>query len=600
MYPRDKFTRSAPDGPRRNTRSLMTMAATLSIAAMALAGCSSINGAAASSSVINTEISAETASFFNSDKVHEISVEADEDELQSLLEAYESDQSKEWISVNVTIDGQTFKNVGLRLKGNSTLRQADTSSDPQDLPWQIRLDKFVDGQSYAGRSQFVIRTNTSETSLNEAVALALLGEAGLATEHAAATRFTLNGSDAQLRLVIDNPSDEYYSSEMFSGEGITYKADSTGDYSYRGENGSDYATAFSVEAGADDLTPIAEFLDFVNNSSDEDFAAQLSEHLDVDQFATYLAMQDLVSNSDDIDGPGNNSFLRYDTASGTMTVVAWDQNLSYGGMGGGGMGAGGFGGQGGAPGGDNAGGGRGFDTDSMLERFLPDDADLDAAKTLIAKGELPEGAALPEGTTLADGTTLLDVLKQLAEGEMPTGLNIQGMMGQGPAQGGDMPQMPEGQAPGADAGTGTPDTQADGTTQEEGTTDANTGTEAQGGRMGGGSKSNALVTRFLANEDFKAQYEQAKTDLTAKLYDSGTAQKILDTWSALLTSEAGDMVDADTVSTEAAKISAFFTADSTSGADQSTGQVPGQAPGRGTKEEESTEGSASPSTPEQS
>ena len=556
MYPRDKFTHSAPDGPRRGARNLMTMAATLSIAAMTLAGCSPVPGAQATDGIVNTQVSAETASFFNSDSVHEINVEADEQDVAAALEAYESEQSKEWISATVTIDGTVFQNAGLRLKGNSTLRQADTGSDPQDLPWQIRLDKFVDGQSYAGRTQFVVRTNTSQTSLNEAVALALLGEAGLATEQAAATRFTLNGSAAQLRLVIDNPSDELYSAAVFTGEGITYKADSSGDYSYRGASGSDYDSAFSVESGAEDLTPIAEFLDFVNNSSDADFAAQLAEHLDVDQFATYLAMQDLVANSDDIDGPGNNSFLRYDTSSGTMTVVAWDQNLSFGGMGG----------MGGARGGADGPVGSGPGTNAMLERFLPAGADVQAATAQITQGILPEGAALPEGMKLTGDTTLLQVLQQLAKGEMPAGLSPQ-----------------DGQRPGQQDAGGSADPEAQGDGQGD----------LQAGRPRA-ANDNPLVTRFLANTDFSAKVEQAKTELTAKLYDSGAAQQILDTWSALLTSQAGDLVDADTVASEAEAISAYFTKDTGSGASQAPGLVPGQAPQRGSRQDEATQNTADP------
>lgn len=548
MYQPDKYTHSSPSGPARSPHSLMTLVASLSIAAMALAGCSTAPGAqgAGGTGVVNTAVSTETSSFFNTNKVHEISIEAEAQDVEDLLAAYETDQSKKWITATATIDGTTFSNIGLRLKGNSTLRQADTGSNPQELPWQIRLDKYVDGQSYSGRTQFVVRASSTETALNEAVALALLGEAGLATEHAAATRFTFNGSDATLRLVIDNPSDELYSAETFSGEGITYKADSSGDYSYRGANGSDYASAFSVESGAKDLAPVAEFLDFVNNSSDEDFAAKLSEHLDVEQFAAYLAMQDLVANTDDIDGPGNNSYLRYDAASGTMTVVAWDQNLSFGGMGGA---------MGGPGGGETADGtqpdaaqpdGGAFGADSMLQRFLPDGADVDAAKEQLAQGKLPAGAALPEGMGLSDGTTLLEVLTQLAEGQKPAGLELQDM--KAPA-------------------------------------------EAPEGGAGPASKGNLLVTRFLATEEFSAAVASAKSELSGKLYDSGAAQKILDTWSALLTSQAGDLVDANTVASEAEAIGAYFTGNAAAG----NGQAPGHAPQRGPREEDSANESAAPS-----
>ncbi|UYQ78715.1 CotH kinase family protein [Glutamicibacter sp. JL.03c] len=591
------------DSPRHRAQSprhfgsrsprVMTAVASLSVAALALAGCTN---AASAQSVVNTEISTETATFFNADSVHEISVTAEPDDITAALKAYAADGTKDWISADITIDGTTFKNVGMKLKGNSTLRGADESSDAATLPWILRLDKFEANQSYSGRTEFVIRTNSSESSLNEAVALDLLGEAGLATEHAAATRFSLNGSDAELRLVIDNPSDELYSDETFEGDGITYKADADGDYSYRGDAASDYESAFEVESGADDLTPVATFLDFVNNSSDEDFSSKLSDYLDTDQFATYLAMQDLVSNTDDIDGPGNNSFLRYDNETKKMTVVAWDQNLSFG------SGPGGMGG-GGAMGGGNGGGPGKMDADSLLTSMLPDGLKLADAKKQIEAGTVPDGMELPEQMTLQDGTKLIDVLKDLVNGEMPDGLSFEGRGGQPPAmdgQGGQPPAM-DGQG-GAPGGNMTPpDQNSDedsNATESKDTADDTTDAakdRAEGGQNGGksmGGKSNPLVTRFLADEDFKAQYEAAKTELADKLYESGTAEEILNKWTTLLNNEASDLIDSETVSSEADTIRSHFTSDSVQSSTPNN-QQPSTAP---KTEEDEASPSASPTT----
>lgn len=545
----------------------MTAVASLSIAVLALAGCTN---AASAQSVVNTDISTETAAFFNAETVHEISVNAEPDDITAALKSYAADGTKDWISAEVAIDGTIFKNVGLKLKGNSTLRGADESSDPASLPWILRLDKFEANQSYSGRTEFVIRTNSSESSLNEAVALDLLGEAGLATEHAAATRFSLNGSDAELRLVIDNPSDELYSEETFDGDGITYKADADGDYSYRGDSPSDYDSAFEVESGADDLTPVATFLDFVNNASDEDFSSKLSDYLDTDQFATYLAMQDLVSNTDDIDGPGNNSFLRYDSASKKMTVVAWDQNLSFG------SGPGGMGG-GGPMGGGNGGGPGKMDADSLLTSMLPDGLKLADAKKQIEAGTVPDGVELPEQMTLEDGTELIDVLKDLANGDMPEGLSFGGrgqrpeMNGQGGAPEGAM-ALPEQNS--------MDDSNAPGDTTQA-TTDKPAGGQNGGKSMGG--KSNPLVTRFLEDEDFKAQYEDATSELASKLYESGTAGEILDKWTTLLNNEASDLIDSETVNSEADTIRSHFTSDSAQSSSPGTEQ-PSTAP-RGEEDE---------------
>ncbi|MGB5168927.1 MAG: CotH kinase family protein, partial [Acidimicrobiia bacterium] len=106
----------------------------------------------------------------------------------------------------------------------------------------------------------------------------------------------------------------------------------TGDYSYRGHDPEAYDEVFDQEAGKDneDLTPLIEFLDFINNTDDATFNAELADHLDIESFATYLAMQDLIDNFDDINGPGNNSYLYYDSDTEIFTVVAWDHNLAFG------------------------------------------------------------------------------------------------------------------------------------------------------------------------------------------------------------------------------------------------------------------------------
>lgn len=279
-------------------------------------------------------------SAFDSSSVHELTLAFDEAAYQAMIEAYTTNGDKEWIEATVTIDGTAYNDVGLRLKGNSSLRGlADgggpggdlSSENPETLPWLIKLDKYVDDQDHLGVTDFVVRSSSTGTSLNEAVALELLAQAGLATQQAMSVRFSVNGSAEVLRLVIENPDDEWMSTN-FDASGALYKAESTGDYSYRGDNPEEYDEVFDQEAGEEnaDLTPLIEFLDFINNADDETFAAELDQWLDVDEFATYLAMEEIVENFDDIDGPGNNSYLYYDSNTEQFTVVAWDHNLAFG------------------------------------------------------------------------------------------------------------------------------------------------------------------------------------------------------------------------------------------------------------------------------
>ncbi|GIM62463.1 hypothetical protein Pve01_76540 [Planomonospora venezuelensis] len=425
------------------------LAAAAVVASLALGGCAagtSEPGAVATTGVTTAARDvADGSGVWDATQVHAVEVEVDEDAVAAMIETYQETDEKEWLEATVTIDGEVFERAGLRLKGNSSLRGVSDDADPTELPWLIRLDKFIDGNSISGWSEFIVRSNSSETALNEAVALDLLAEAGLASEHAVASSFSVNGADARLlRLVVQN-LDEEWEAENFSSDGSLYKSEAEGDWSWRGDDPDSYTDVFDQETGDDDLTPLIDLLDFLNNSSDEDFVAELPERLDVQAFARYLAFEEVVDNFDDIDGPGNNSYLRWGAESGAFTVVAWDHNLAFGGPPGGG--AGGPGGMGGFPGQD---------------------------------GERPER---PEG--------------------MPT----------------DMPtDLPEGERP--EMGEGGP------------------------GRTGG---SNVLVERFTAVEEWADLVEQAKADLTEELYASGYAEEVLDRWVAVLTEQAGDLVDAEDV-----------------------------------------------------
>lgn len=418
--------------------------------------------------------------FYDSSTVHSISVTVDETAYAEMLQTYAETGDKEWISATVVVDGVTYENAGIKLKGNSSLRglaqalaaesgdasgegQADdgeatagqdgvggmgggpggglgggpggdlSPEEPEGLPWRIKLDEYVDGQNHEGETDFVIRGSSSETALNEALALEMLDEAGLATQQASSTRFSVNGSEEELRLVVQNPDDQSWYEETVDDNGVLFKAESGGDYNYRGSDYTAYVEAFDLEANPEDLTdeeayqPLIELLGFIDDADDETFAAELGSYLDVDSFAEYLAIEELLGNTDDIDGPGNNAYLAYDPDTGLFTVIAWDHNLALGsGMGGGGFGGempegftppegggfgGGFGGGGGA-------GGPGSQSNPLVRRFQENEefaALIDAASARLRTELIDSGYA---SEALAEWTAvLLDQASDLVDAE---------------------------------------------------------------------------------------------------------------------------------------------------------------------------------------
>ena len=295
---------------------------------VALTGCASLQ-AVGSQGTSSASAGGVTDGYLAADSLHSVEITVDQSAYQEMITAYTSNQTKNWIEATVTVDGVAHEKAGLKLKGNSSLQGISADSEPQKLPWLARFDKFVDGANHDGMTRMVIRASSSTSALNEAVALDLLAKTGLASEKAAHISLSVNGSDPVLRLTCQD-LDESWVAQNFDVAGLLYKAESTGDYTYRGTDESAYKDVFDQETGKANLTPLIEFLQFINESSDADFQSGLAQRVDVDKMVTYLAFEDVIDNFDDITGPGNNSFLWWAEQANQMTVVAWDHNCAFG------------------------------------------------------------------------------------------------------------------------------------------------------------------------------------------------------------------------------------------------------------------------------
>ncbi len=65
---------------------------------------------------------AENVALYDNSVVHDIAVTFDQAAYDEMVDAYVASQDKEWIEATITIDGVTLEKVGMRLKGNSSLR----------------------------------------------------------------------------------------------------------------------------------------------------------------------------------------------------------------------------------------------------------------------------------------------------------------------------------------------------------------------------------------------------------------------------------------------------------------------------------------------
>lgn len=275
---------------------------------------------------------------FDASVAHSIKLTYKPDDYQRMLATFSSAGNKDYLEADLVVDGTAIPSVGIRLKGNSTLRgfgrTSLDSSRAETMPWLIRFDKFVPGRRYQGLREIAVRVagmNGGSTVMNEAVTLDVLARAGEPAERYSYASFVVNDRPATARLIVETP-DKPLAARM-AGKGVLYKALSSGQFTDQGDDPVDYEDDFEqiTRKGSQDLQPVIDLVRWVSSAGDSSFAADLDEHVDVPSFARYAAAQNLLLNFDDMAGPGKNYYLWYDLGTRKFSVIGWDYNLTFSG-----------------------------------------------------------------------------------------------------------------------------------------------------------------------------------------------------------------------------------------------------------------------------
>lgn len=413
-------------------------------------------------SIAGYDISNDIA-LFDESLVHSIQVLMAEADYDEMISTYQNAGLKEYFKADVVIDGVRVYEVGIRLKGNASLRTAlgggmgmgeerpqngqwpersangempempadgqrperpingempqmpgagssqenagateagenpaalrfpaqgfgpgqagQAASGETKIPFLIKFDEYVSGQTYQGHSFLSVRnygTSFDAAMLQEPLTNAAARLAGIPTTQTAYSGFAINDADETLYVISEILDESYLEKYFENANGVLYKSEVGSTLSYVDENPSSYAKSFSQETRENeaDLAPLIAFMRFLDQSDDATFESELPEWLDVDAFASYLALNALLVNTDSMLGMNNNYYLYYDDLEQRFTLLMWDANESLGKLGG----SAAYdlsltntgGGPGGAPQGDRGGmgGGPGGGENALLTRFL--------------------------------------------------------------------------------------------------------------------------------------------------------------------------------------------------------------------------------------
>ena len=246
-----------------------------------------------SSTDIADNTKAYSEQLFDETKVSSINIELSDEDWQDMLE---NPLDEEYKCGNITINGETIYNVGIRTKGNTSLTQV-ASSESDRYSIKVKFDKYVNDQTYNGLDMLNLNNiYLDPTYLKEYISYDLFEYMGVTTPNNSFSNITINGDSWGLYLAVEGLQESYLERNYGIDSGNLYKAEGTGtDLVYNGEDQSNYSGLKnnSVKNVTDeDFQSVVDMIKNLNQGTN------LDNYIDIDATMRYFAVSTALVNLD--------------------------------------------------------------------------------------------------------------------------------------------------------------------------------------------------------------------------------------------------------------------------------------------------------------
>ena len=319
------------------------------------------------------------AKLFNKETIQDVKISIDENNWNYLLQ--NAIDKPTVLASSVSIGDDTVKYVGIKTKGNLTLKEVWNSSSDR-FSFTINFGKYIntnngyiDKQNLYGLRKVALNNIYGDaTVMKEYLSYELMTKMGIPTPEYSLINLYINDEfygvymmvesiDSSLTqrtlgeksdylvkpessggdLIYDNSLDEYinddgefdFSSIIYDNSGnIIYPNDKSNSlYKYNGlwENDED-----TFEDIVDMLPTIFKWMKTLNelnntdNPNTDDYKLALEEIIDVDGLIRYFAVNTYLVNLDSYQSEKMQNYALYINDTGRATIIPWDYNYSFG------------------------------------------------------------------------------------------------------------------------------------------------------------------------------------------------------------------------------------------------------------------------------
>ncbi|KTD87849.1 CotH kinase family protein [Paenibacillus etheri] len=301
---------------------------------IAVAGCQNASPSATNETATATDsqdkkVSSDEKSLdeqvFPKDEVVDVKITLDPDDFHDMLD---NASAEEYKTASVEYNGIKFDNVAVRTKGNLSLRSVVQMTDSDRYSFKISFDEYVN-QNLFGITKINLNNNYSDASyMCEFLTYELAESVGLPTPKYSFVNVYVNDELKGFYLAVEQIGDAYLERNFGNSYGALYKGEMTGqgsDLTWLGDDPSLYTGLVMKSAKSNDDILI-DMLNELNNGTDYE------KYIDVEESLKYIALNAVTANMDSYLGGNKQNYYLYED-EGVFSILPWDYNMAFGGMG---------------------------------------------------------------------------------------------------------------------------------------------------------------------------------------------------------------------------------------------------------------------------
>ncbi len=288
------------------------------------------------SSAIVPEPPADYAVIFNRNTLDDYEIEISAVNWQAL-----QNDPFEYVSGTLRFKTETYNNVGIRYKGNSSYHAVP----PPKKSFKIHLNEFVPEARFHGLKKLNFNNCFKDPSLmREMLGYDIFKAAGSPASRTSHIKLyvtvpgTYNREFFGVYISVEQVNKSYLDDRFPESAGNLYKSGQQGgDLTWKGSDPNLYKNPpdnppyeKKTNEIEDDWSDFIHFLDVLNNTPNVNFKTEIEKVFNVNGFLYYLAANTVLSNMDSIAGRKCNFYLYHNMVTDKFEFIPWDLNEVFG------------------------------------------------------------------------------------------------------------------------------------------------------------------------------------------------------------------------------------------------------------------------------